>query len=264
VVSRPSSFDHLSLFHGARAVCGDGEVVVGGGAQVYPDNESTRPVALTELVPLSDADGLGHDGYAVTAKAVTVVQVSWRVTAFAVCAQASSVPTQHIVKTPTDLSTTSTVQATAAACPPGERVLGSGADVFSIGTGSVVLQVARPDGPGGIARVQGHVAPGFTGSWKVDAYAICAATPPGYKVAFGGSHAPPSETRKEATVVCGGQQPLGLGGAISNIAPGNASLQSIQPFSNSSSSGSKTVAVENTPTDREWENIATTAVCVDR
>ncbi|HET6950744.1 MAG TPA: hypothetical protein VFI47_10230 [Acidimicrobiales bacterium] len=265
VVQKASAFDHQFLFKSARATCGDGEVVVGGGAQVFPDNSFTRQVALRSLVPIKNADGQGHDSYSVTAVAVDGVQVDWKVTAFAVCARAGSVPTHHIVPKVTGLAEGKTTDATAAVCPSGERVLGTGAEVVGVaGSGDLVLQVARPDGPGGIARVQGHVGvEAFTGPWRVGAYAICAATPLGYKVAFGRSDEAASESRKDAFALCPGQQPLGFGGAVTNVAPANASLQSIEPFANSSGKGSKTLATENTPTTDPWDFIVTTAVCVN-
>jgi hypothetical protein len=115
-------------------------------------------------------------------------------------------------------------------------------------TGNVVLQVARPSGPGDIARAQAHeVAGGYTGKWSVTAYAVCVPTKPaGYQVVFGESPERLSESSKHAGASCPiFKRLLSSGAAITNIAPGHVSLQGIVPEDTNDYTYAS--AVENTP-----------------
>ncbi len=98
------------------------------------------------------------------------------------------------------------------------------------------------------------------------AYAVCVPTKPaGYQVVFAQSNERLSEARKHGFAYCpSGKRLLSSGAAITNIAPGHVSLQGIIPLRNNVSPykwGTWARAVENTPTNLNWEFIVATAVC---
>jgi len=182
---------------------------------------------------------------------------AWWVTAYAVCAD--PLPGLNIVSATTTPSSTS-MQATAASCGGGVAI-GTGASV-NTRTGNVVLQVARPSVTGASALAQAHeVAAGYTGKWSVTAYAVCVPTKPaGYQVVMGESNARLSEASKIGSVSCpSGKRLLSSGAAITNIAPGQVSLEGIIPLTNDRRT--YVWAVENTPTSLNWDFIVATAVC---
>jgi hypothetical protein len=246
------------------AYCPVNERVVGGGGWVSDTSPSTLKPTLTELRPnhIADVDGI-LDSYVVTA-AETAPQTSlnWSVTAYAMCAK--PIPGISIKTASTPLWSSSSVQATAAVCPAGQRVIGSGAK-SSNSSGNVVLQVARPSHPGDIARAQAHEgAYGYAGYWNVTAYAICAPPPSGYEVVFDESPLRASELVKVAgsapNAGCTtGKRLLSSGAAISNVAPGNVSLQRIYPYV--AFQQTYATAVENTPTALNWDFIVASSVC---
>ena len=245
------------------AYCPPGKRVIGGGGWVQEIGPITRKPALTQLRPLEQYNG-PRDAYMVTAAETTPGTTGdWWVQAYAMCA--NPLPGLHIVQATTSQSS-QPMQATAAVCPSGERVIGTGARVStstgdSAYVGEVVLQVARPSGPGDIARAQAHEdANDFPLPWSVTAYAICVAPPPGYQIVFAESPARDSESTKLAFAPCpGGKRLHSSGAAITNVAPGNVSLQRI--FPDLDGGETQALAVENTPTSVDWDFIVATAIC---
>jgi hypothetical protein len=66
------------------------------------------------------------------------------------------------------------------------------------------------------------------------------------------------ESYKSAVAMCTyGKKVLGPGGAISNTAPGNVSLNMIYAYPWEG----RVAAIENTPTNLNWNSIVATAVC---
>ena len=256
VQSQPSASSSQSPKK-AIVYCPAGKQVIGGGGKISDFGATPWKPALTQLQPVRLYDG-ARDAYVVTAAETPPgTTTNWQVQAYAVCA--NPLPGLHIVSVSTTPSSSS-VQATAASCSGG-WVIGTGGKI-STASGNVVLQVARPDIRGGIARVQAHeVATGYTGTWSVTSYAVCVPTQPaGYEVVFGESQARLSEAVKSAGASCSaGKRLLSLGAAITNTAPGNVSLYAIFP----GGTGQQTVAraVENTLTSQNWDFIVATAVC---
>jgi hypothetical protein len=259
----------------ATAVCPAGKRVLGGGGSIGSSSGyGADAVTLTRLKPYMDGT-TGRFGYAArAAETYSGTTGDWSVNAWAICA--NPVPGLHIVVEET-ASSSLAKQATAALCPSGKRALGSGAEIlfdlsqFQQGVG---LQVARASGTGDIARAQAHEAPsGYPHNWRVAAYAICATTPPGYEVRYGGSDTEGSEDVKVATVDCPEywdysipgvprkfrKQTVGMGGAVTDSAPGNATLSGIHPWFYDLV---RLRAVENTPTSLSWDGIAVQAICV--
>jgi hypothetical protein len=142
-------------------------------------------------------------------------------------------------------------------------VIGTGGESSTV-RGEVFLQVVRPDRPGGIARVQAHEdVDGYAENWSVTAHAICADRPNGYEVVFAESELPPgteSRDNKSATAICPANKHLfGSGAAVTNVAPANVNLQAIYPSTDERST--LAVAIENTPTDQNWDFIVASSVC---
>jgi hypothetical protein len=249
-------------FKPARAYCAADERVIGGGARIYEENGGVN-AALTGLRPVRLIDQGTRDAYVVTAAETTTGTTGrWLVEAYAMCAK--PIPGLHIVPSLATPPSSQPMQATAAACPAGEVVIGSGGTVSAGAEGQVVLQGARPSHPGDIARVQAHEdATGYSLFWSTTAYAVCAPRPDGYEeVAFAESLSRHSESPKNAGLAAGdgcpiGKQLLSSGAAVTSAAPGNVSLRTVLPLTGRTFA----TAVENTPTDDDWDFIVATSVC---
>lgn len=243
---------------GAVAFCEEGENVVGGGGWVQAVGAGSRRLTLTHLVP---GDFGARDGYAVTGSETTPgITDSWYVRAYALCAPATSLSGYRIVPSPPANPSRSPVQTTAAVCPAGQRVLGTGGAINNPG-GQVALQVSRASGPGDIARVQAHAdASGYDDPWSVTSYAVCVNPPSGYEVVYGESPQRASESEKFAVAECPGNKRVhGAGAAITSTAPGNVALAVVSPLDDLD--GVQALAVENTPTSQNWDFIVAQAIC---
>jgi len=238
------------------ALCPPDQRVIGGGGSIIEgaDVGLTAKPALTQLEPVFAAT----DAYVVTAAETRQGTTgNWRVAGWAMCA--NPLPGLHLASVTTGRST-SPAQATAAVCPGGQRVLGTGGNIRISSPGRVALQVARPSEPGDIARVRAHEdADGFAGLWSVTAYAVCAPEPAGYDVMFGApSMASGSETIKTASATCPpGTRVHSAGAATTAVAPAQVGLQRIVP----SFVGTTARAVETAPTGADWDFILATAIC---
>ncbi|MDX6533514.1 MAG: hypothetical protein QOF68_1258 [Gaiellales bacterium] len=257
VTQSPSNSQQVKL--APPAYCPPNERVIGGGGAVV--SGSLKPT-LTGLRPVRLYDGT-RDAYVVTAaETAPGTTANWQVNAYAMCAK--PLPGLHIVQSPPIPASSTAAQATAAVCPGGERVIGTGARISTI-SGDVVLHVARSSGPGDIARAQAHEdADGYSGTWSVTAYAVCAPPPDGYEVVFDPSPLRDSEPIKVAGALrqegcTGGRQLLSSGAAITNVAPGNVSLYVILPWVDFQQTYA--VAVEHTPTSVDWDFIVATSIC---
>ena len=245
----------------ASAHCWSGGTIIGGGGGVYGPGASTNKPTLSGMRPMHNFDGIDSDSdsYDVTAAETTPGTTgAWRVEAYAICAE--QLAGVHLVSSPNVAPSSASTQVAAAVCPPGERVMGAGAQA-STASGQVVLQVARPSASGDIVRAQAHEdADGYAGAWSVRAYAACAPPPAGYQVVFAPSQQTLSEPVKLAVATCpAGKRLLGTGAALSSIAPGQVSLQSIVPsFANRQTLA---LGVENTATPATWDFIVSTAIC---
>jgi hypothetical protein len=257
----------------AYATCPAGKQVVGGGAWIWGG-----PAALTRLEPFRNSL-TGRYSYLVTAAAVGPAPVSeWTVDAFAFCAD--PIPGYGIVPRTSNWSTGDVLTADPV-CPDGKRVLGSGARIQwptgqpHVGVG---LQVARADERGVLVRTQARRAAAGQGptEWQLTGFAICADPPLGYRVITGRSSEEASEDLKSADADCPlmrlmshlplqRTRLLSVGGAITNVAPGNVALYRLMPLwgpDGLSDHRGGAVAVENTPTNADWDFIVVRTICV--
>jgi hypothetical protein len=252
----------------ARAICPGSMVVLGGGAWFHETSGTSHRITLRVLQPgVSVVDGALRNSYFVeAAETPPGVSGEWYVVAVALCAFPPS--GYHRVVAPPTPRSSDPVQTNIARCPSGERTLGSGAWITPAGAGrssepyaEVGLQVARASGTGDITRAQAHEdANGYAGTWSLTAAAICADPPLGYEVRYGESIRRASETEKSATATCSdGNSLIGAGAAISNVAPGNATLSMTAPTLDLD--WVIAAADENVPTDQSWDFIVSQAIC---
>jgi hypothetical protein len=114
------------------------------------------------------------------------------------------------------VSDSSTSKTVTARCPAGRRVLGGGGTVTG-GRGQVILerlepvQTATDDRFVVGAREDGT---GFSGSWLLTAYALCASPLPGYGILPSTSGSPSSNSPQNTISFCIGQTEVGFGGRI--------------------------------------------------
>jgi hypothetical protein len=258
VTTSDASDRDQQTIHRAEAACPPGKQVVGGGAKVSPTNELTRGVTLTRVEPVERVSrDHSLQGYAVEARTVQPVNPEWSVTAYAICADPIPGHDIRVGYSNGGGFSSAEVQKAAASCPAGQRAVGSGA-MIHYGGGRVGLQVARPSGDGRLTRAQAHEVGSYTGTWRMNAYAVCVDQPEGYDVQYGDSFADDSERTKSATRTCSSGQRLGTAGAITDVASGAVSLHSIYPYGN----GGRVWAFENTDTSEDWDFIVAQVICV--
>ena len=261
----------------ATAKCPPGKKVLGGGGYIRPggmEPDDRFPVTFTRLMPYQPGwnpdDPQGY-GYVVYAAALTDGPThDWGLDAFAYCAAAGSLPGIHIVVYSSTWSS-EPVQTATAPCPDGEKVLGTGAGVVTDGTSQrgLGLQVARVDALGLLARAQAHEQPdGYPYPWTVQAIAVCTPnSPAGYVLGTSESPERDSEDFKAAYGKCPDvagddwpRLPISVGGAITNVAPGHATLRGIGPFLLDTGQV-YAYATENTPTSVDWDFIVVRYIC---
>ena len=251
------------------AVCPYGTRVVGGGGWAY-EVTTTAPerLALTRLQPIDDVDGNGGDGFVAAATEVAPgVTGDWWIDAYALCADAASLPGWHI-NAVFSASTSDTVQTEVAVCDDqvNQRVIGAGASVRPpLGADNeVMLQVAAPVDFGRVALARAHEdANGYVGDHWLGVYAICMDTPAGYELKTVRSAATGSESVKTASVRCGGlKRNLSAGAALPDPSPAQLVLQRVFPTS-TATNGVDVTGLEAAPTSASW-NVTAHAICVSR
>jgi hypothetical protein len=228
------------------ASCPAGKRVVGGGGIV---DGADGNAAITSLRPLTDRFEVvaveTDNGYA----------GSWWLRAFAICAD--PVPGLQIVAS-TSASSSLSSRSHGAACPAGTRVLGAGGRVNNAG-GQVALQAVSTNVPmASQATVAGREdVDGYTGTWSLTSYAICANPVAGFSIATGFS-AWDSSSAKLATATCPAGQKA-HGPLYSIGAPkGDVVLETLMP--GGSMDSVTVVAREETGTTESW-SVSALAIC---
>jgi hypothetical protein len=196
VVSATSALNSNTL-KAVTATCPSGKRVVGTGFQLLGGQGD---VILDDVLPTATnvtvSAGEDQDG--------TVA--NWKITALAVCA--NPLPGLEIV-TVTSAFGQSTGKSASAFCPGGKRVIGTGAALTN-GFGQVSVGNLTMSSTGVFAFGIDD-QDGYTGSWSITAYAICANPLPGLTFVTGAS-AFDSTTSKLASANCpAGRVALGLG-----------------------------------------------------
>lgn len=264
VIRYGQSSNNFNTVKSLDVQCLPDEKAVGGGASVHDTHDgitSTR-ATLTRSAPTAF-------GWAVTAVTIPFTVGDWYIVARAVCVKADSVDGLRIVSDVAEWSSSSAPKTTEAHCSSGQRALGSGAmirvppgspDAAQRGLG---LQVMRASGDGRLTRAQAReTAAGNQYDWSLVGFAICADTPAGYVVRGNVSYQAGSEMSKHASSWCDvGEEALGPGAAVTNAAPANVMLNALEILPGWRMV--RTVAVETTPTNDDWDFIVAQAICVN-
>ena len=134
---------------------------------------------------------------------------SWGLTAIAYCAK--PLPGLRIVPA-TSTGGSATTRTVTAACPAGDRLVGTGYEVGS-GQGQVGVDVLFPSQfSAKVSAVED--GSGYTGNWTLTSYAVCADPLPGYNIATQ-STAPVSSPAASAAAKClPGTKVIGTGARV--------------------------------------------------
>ncbi|MCW2805197.1 MAG: hypothetical protein JWN06_3414 [Propionibacteriaceae bacterium] len=126
-----------------------------------------------------------------------------------------------------------TPKAVTANCPSAERLVGTGAQVIGASR-QILIRAVRPNilaskQATSVTVIADEDATGTSLNWRVRAWAVCAAPPPGLQVRPASS-AFNSSSRKDVTATCpAGQSVLGIGATLSSTAGRRASITSLVP-----------------------------------
>lgn len=211
----------------AFAKCPDGMRVLGGGGEV--NDGGRRSVKLVALIPYSPGGGIPDHFGAFAESPHLTRSFDWRVSAYALCAPASSVGSHEIVGEFVSNNASAPFVTASAPCPSGTVAYGSGAMVSTVGggglaSGEVGLQMTRTSGPMDIARSAGRETLGFAEPWSLGSYAICAQ--PQGDIHVEGALSQGAEVGASCP---SGYQVHGPGGGGGLIDGGTAWLQKIRP-----------------------------------
>lgn len=166
IVSDTSAFTQ-GFSRSALASCPTGTPAIGGGASL---SNGFGQISITDLHVSGGSASVraidDEDGYS----------GSWSVTAYAICANA--LPGLRTVGSASGAGSTS-LRAVTAPCRPAQQVLGAGWSVFqgAIATEQLLNIHASVSGGGaapGVTALGSEDANGFSGDWRVVAYAVCA------------------------------------------------------------------------------------------
>jgi hypothetical protein len=159
-------------------------------------------------------------GVAGAAAAVVALSAAWQVPGRGM-ASAATLPAAEVVSVVTPFDSTAN-KSIAAVCPPGKRVIGGGGRVS--GGQHVVLTRLEPVSTSGPTGRDSYVVAasedqaGFTGTWALQAYAICADPLPSLQIVSNIS-IPGSEAFQGIDVSCpAGKFAVGAGGRINHRA----------------------------------------------
>lgn len=108
-------------------------------------------------------------------------------------------------------SNSDNIKAQGAPCPPGKRLLSTGADI-NLGLGQVGIDRLTP-GPFGTTAIAVEDQDGFGGNWFVRAHSVCADPLPGLQIVA--ATGPTNSNNKHMTAVCpAGKRLVGGGGEV--------------------------------------------------
>jgi hypothetical protein len=215
---------------GVNAVCPAGTRVVGGGGWAF-DNDADK-VRLVRLEPLSTS---AQSSYFVQAEAEIGFTGNWWLEAYAICA---TTPAGYQIVQAPSAGSSSTFVVQTVDCPTGKKLLGTGATILS-GNREVGLQ--RTGADSGLTRSLSTAredASGFSGTWTLTAYGICANPVAGAVL----KTLQASGSVANSSCTSGSVHSVGGGGPFFDAGP--VFLMKLFPSSNGSSIGS---AMSGTP-----------------
>lgn len=254
-LSAETNFDS-TVYKSVRVFCPAGMQVVGGS---YDLTGAEGAVVLDDFIPSADNLLVGAGEIVGPGENSDGTTASWKVVATVVCA--NPLPGYSIQVQTSDFTQT-TSQAGRATCPPGRSVVSGGASLsngfgqvstvlLDIGNG-VVEADARTDGDG------------YSGSWSVSAYAICANPLPGWHVVQALS---PSDVFLSRTVTAfcpSGQAPIGVGWRTFGNVAGIGDRYFARAAISTGTDPGVTVTATGPVSTVNPGQVAARAVCVDR
>jgi hypothetical protein len=194
-----------AVYKSVTFACPPGQVVVGTGYQLAGAEGS---VVLDDLIPTETGVTVGAGEVVGPGEPADGTTLNWSVTAFTSCADR---PAGYQIVPETSFFGPATERHVAALCPGGKRLIGGGT---SLSNGFGQISVREMDlGFGGVNAYAVDDEDGYTGSWSVSAYAICADLLPGLR-SLGGNTVNNSQSPKGVTSSCPfGDRPLSAGWA---------------------------------------------------
>jgi hypothetical protein len=253
-ISAETSSDS-QVFKQVRVFCPPGLQVVGGsyeltGAEGAVVLDDFIPSADNLLVSAGEIVGPGENSDGTTA--------FWKIRATAMCA--NPLP-GYSIQVGTSNFTHTTSQAGRAFCPAGTSVVSGGASL-SNGFGqvsTVLLSVGN-----GVVEADGQTdTDGYSGSWSITAYAICANnTLPGWHVVRQLSPTDVFLSRTETAFCSPGQAAIGVGWRTFVTLVGIGDRYFSRATFSAGPNPGVTVSATGQPTNTPWE-LAAFAVCVN-
>lgn len=247
-----SNFDSR-VYKSVRIFCPAGMQVIGGG---YNLSGAEGAVVLDDFIPSATDLLVGAGEIVGPGESPDGTTASWKIVATVVCA--TTLPGYSVQPASSGIARIRTQRAEAS-CPPGRALIGGGASLsngfgqvsirnLTIGTSSVTAEAITD-------------LDGYTDSWSVTAYAICAASP------LAGWHVVPQATPNDPTVpkvvtaFCPpGQIAVGSGWFTDGFTWDRLVTRSV--VNGDPDPGATAAGVQVAP-DRAWV-LRADAVCIDR
>lgn len=202
-LSAETNFDS-TVYKSVRVFCPSGTQVIGGGYQLVG---AEGAVVLDDFIPSADNLLVGAGEIVGAGEPSDGTTASWKVVANVVCANALS---GYSIQVASSGFVNRHDNFARVGCPPGRMLIGGG-ESLSNGFGQVsTYQLDMSGSQVTAAAITDN--DGYSGSWSVTAYAICAASaPPGWHLVTQTS-ANNTQLSKAVTAFCGpGQVSLGAG-----------------------------------------------------
>jgi hypothetical protein len=244
-----------TVYKSVRVFCPAGTQLIGGsydlvgasGAVVLDD---FIPEATNLLVGAGEITGPGESSDGTTA--------SWKVVATAVCA--SPLPGYSIQSQTSDFAHRTNTVGAWASCPPGRQVVSGGA---SLANGFGQVSIVLLDVGSGVVEADARAdVDGYSGSWSVTSYAICANPLPGWHVVEQLSPSGKHLSRTETAFCPAGQLPIGVGWRSFGIVVGVVDRYYARAaISTGTDPGVTVTAAGPQSTPNDWQ-LAARAVCV--
>ncbi len=155
----------------------------------------------------------------------------------------------------TSVRDTADAKSATAACPPAQRVIGTGVDVESPGN-RVLLEGVRPTATDVTSTA--HLMSGSSQTWAVQAYGTCADRPAGLRIVSATSPTSPASPKSVTAVCPDGQIAIGTGAEISG-GNGNVVLRQLIP-----DGPDVTATGDNIGSFDEPWSVRASAICADR
>ena len=200
------SGNHSTWWRSPTAYCSPGNVLFGQG---YDQPYDPR-ILFRGLIPIQGAGQYPTAAQAAAQEDLHGTPENWLMTSYAICGRA--MPSQQLVNYTSAYNSSASRNATVS-CPGTLRVIGAGGTIH-YGDGRVKVDEIRPNES--LTQVTVYASEdsdGTTGSWEVEAYAICASPPAGLVRVTASAYRGWDGTLVTAT--CPGEKKLlGAGGGI--------------------------------------------------